>query len=93
MGRFIKLQKNKQYSYTPRYYNEKKERLEKREEEIAKEVDEEKRIISDSNYAENIRGQMHGLYKYRKREEIKTNSRVVLIIVILVALFYFFILK
>lgn len=93
MGRFINLPKSKQFSYTPRYFDEKKERLEKRKKEIAQEIEEEKRILSDSNYAENIRGQMHGIYKLRKREEVKTNVRLVLIIGILVALFYFLILK
>jgi len=93
MGRFIKLQKNKQYFYSPRYYDERKERLEKRKEEIAQEMVEEKKILSDSNYADNIKGHMRGVHKYRQREEMKTNFRLVLIICALVAILYFVFLR
>lgn len=93
MARFIKLPRNRQYEYTPRYYDEKKERLQNRQLELEKELEEEKKIKSDSQYAENIKGQMHGVFKYRKRQEQRSNFRLVLILTLLFALFYYFFLR
>lgn len=83
---FFKTPKNKQFNYSPRYYDERKERLEK----ILNENPDSK----EENYqGNNIRGQFKS--KFRKSTEKRRNSnlRMVVIIIILFIITYFFLLK
>lgn len=63
---FFKLEKPKQFTFIPRFYDAQKEELEERIEAIRREVD----PPSDSEYRPNIRGQM------RKRHDALYGARV-----------------
>jgi len=91
--KFFHLPKSKQFNYKPRYYNEQKEELENRINQIKREMG--KGDLSDSKkpYIPNIKGQIRGFGKRTKISRDKSNLRLILIIAILFALVYFFFLR
>ncbi|MCD6333058.1 MAG: hypothetical protein J7L89_07275 [Bacteroidales bacterium] len=52
---FLKIEKPKQFTFIPRFYDKRKEELNQRIETIRKEIE----PTSDENYRPNIRGRMH----------------------------------
>lgn len=86
--RFFNLPKNKTFNYTPRYYDEQKEDLEKRIQQAKQELG-----ISDKDdkkpYVSTIRkGQMKSYAKHSAEQRRKSSGRLFLIIVILAILVY-----
>ena len=86
--RFFNLPKNKTFNYTPRYYDEQKEDLEKRIQQAKQELG-----INDNDdkkpYVSTIRkGQMKSHSKHSAEQRRKSSGRLFLIIVILAILVY-----
>ena len=87
--RFLHTPKNKKFTFKPRYYDEQKEELEKRVEQIKKEMgvsDED----PDKPYVSSIRkGQMRGYFKKSAEQKRKSTIRMVIILIVLIAIVYF----
>lgn len=90
--KLVKLPKHRQFDFTPRYYDERKERLQKREEEIAKELGlegtENKRREINFRAKLNVKGGMAG---HRRKANSQSNMRLIIILVALVAVAYYLI--
>jgi len=85
MSSFFKLQKNKKFSYTPRYYDERKERLEN----LKKEYSDEETTAEQ---------RMRGKFKRASRQTMPglfsgATLRTFLILGILVLIVYYFLRK
>ncbi|HAN19934.1 MAG: hypothetical protein A2X13_11055 [Bacteroidetes bacterium GWC2_33_15] len=91
--KFFHTPKSKQFNYKPRYYDERKEELENRINQIKKEMGKEDLSDSEKPYTSNIKGQIRRSGKRTKVSKDKSNLRLILIIVILFALIYFFFLR
>ncbi len=96
VGRFFRLPKIRQYQYQPRYYDERKEALDKRIAQIKAEMG----IDSDQpegnkyfrgDYKSHIKGQMRGYFKHARREKRTSNIRLLLILLVLLALAWYII--
>ncbi|MCG8411711.1 MAG: hypothetical protein MI739_10555 [Bacteroidales bacterium] len=87
--KFFHTPKNKKFNFKPRYYNEQKEELEKRIEQIKQEMD----IKSDDPnkpYVCTIRkGQMRGYLKKDTKKKQQPLIRLVLIIIVLLFIAYY----
>lgn len=91
---FFKTPKNKKFNYTPIYYNEAKEEQKERERRIREEMgiatDEDK---NNTNFEYRIRGMMHrGIksnFEVTRKARRTSNLRVILILIALLALFYY----
>lgn len=93
---FFKLNKNKSFSYTPRYYDERKEELEKRIAQIKKEMGiadgSEKARDLEKNYSPDIKGRMRNRFRPHKRAEARKSSiRLLIILLALIGIAYFII--
>lgn len=93
---FFKLNKNKSFSYTPRYYDERKEALEKRIAEIKKEMGikdgSEEALQIERKYSSNIKGSMKSRFRTGRRAGSRTsNIRLLVIFLALLAIAYFII--
>jgi hypothetical protein len=91
---FFKLFKNKSFSYTPRYYDERKEELEKRIAQIKKEMgvtdDSEKAKVIEKAYSVDIKGKMRSRFRpVRRSESRKSNIRLLIILLALTAISYY----
>jgi hypothetical protein len=86
--RFFYLPRGKQFNYVPRYYDERKERLEQRKKAIDQELALE-RGEKPGKYVSNIRGQMRGYIKKAKRQKRQSNIRLLIILLFLFGLTYF----
>ena len=89
----IYTKKPSQFEYTPRYYNERKEKLEKRIAQIKQEVENEKKPTSTSEYSNSayqsrIREDWENNYSRRNNTGM-INKRVIIYIGILLALTYY----
>lgn len=84
-----KLPKHKGFDYQPRYYDERKERLQKREEEIKKRM--ENGDYSSDSIKFNFRRSSSA--SNRSKELMKANIRLMVILVGLVAVTYFLLVK
>jgi hypothetical protein len=88
--KFFHTPKNKQFKFKPRYYDEQKEELDKRVEQIKKEMG-----ISDDNddkkpYVSTIRrGEMRGYLKKNVERKRKSTIRLVIILLVLFAIVYY----
>ena len=81
--------KNKRFNYSPLYYDEKKEELEKRIRRIKQEMGKPE---DEDIYIPNIKGQMRGGYFKRSQEQKRRSSfRLVFILVILFLIAYWLI--
>jgi len=79
----------KRFGFTPRYYNEEKERLEKRKRSIESEVDREQRQKDDPSLERHARMRinMEDTWRNRRSREMrKSNIRVAIIVAILVGI-------
>ena len=81
--------KNKRFNYSPLYYDEKKEALEKRVRQIKRELGVEDLSESDKPYIPNIKGQMRGVFKRKHEEKKKSNLRLAIILIALLGIIYF----
>jgi len=96
IGRFFKLPKTRRFAIKPRYYDERKEALDKRIAQIKAEMG-----ITDENpegnkyfrgdYRSHIKGQMKGYFRETRRQKRSSNIRLFLILLILFALTWFII--
>jgi len=87
--KFFHTPKNKKFNYSPRYYDEQKEELEKRVEQIKREMG-----VSDDDpdkpYVSSIRkGQMRGYLKKKSKQQRRSTARLVIILIVLILLAYF----
>ena len=85
--KFLHTPRNKRFDYKPRYYDEQKEELEERIKKIKREmgVDEN----DSKHYIPNIKGQMRGSYSKNLQQKRKSTTRLVVILIALLALVYF----
>ncbi len=96
IARFFRLPKTKQFHYKPRYFDERKEALDKRIAQIKAELGvtgdkpgEDKYFRSD--YKSNIKGQMKGYFKHAKKQRHASNIRLLIILLVLLALAWYII--
>lgn len=90
---FIKIPNHRKFNYNPIYYDPEKEDREARQREIRQEmgmpVDEEK----GRGYTERIRGGMRrrikSHFEVSRKERKKSNLRLIIILMALMALFYY----
>ena len=90
---FIKIPRHRRFQYDPIYYNPEKEQSNERERRIRKEmglpVDEKE----SRGYTERIRGgmrrRMKPHFEVGRSERKKSNIRLVIILIVLFALFYY----
>lgn len=87
--KFLHTPKNKQFKFTPRYYDEQKEKLENRIQKIKREMGVEDLEDSDKPYVPNIKGQMRGYLKKNVEQKRKSTIRLVIILIVLFAIVYF----
>lgn len=96
LGSFFKLPKIKQFHYKPRYYDERKEELDKRIARIKSELG----ITEDQpggnkyfkgDYRSHIKGQMGGYFKQARRQKRASNFRLLIILLVLLALAWYII--
>jgi hypothetical protein len=81
----------KRFEYKPRYYDEEKEKLERRKRMIRAEVEHENNLKDDAYLERHARMQINMEDTWRNRrstETRKSNIRIVIIIAILVAILY-----
>ena len=96
LGRLFKLPKIKQFQYNPRYYDERKEALDKRIAQIKSEMGITEELPEGNKYFKGdyktqIKGQMRGYFKQTKRQKRTSNIRLLLILLILLALAWYII--
>ncbi len=96
IARFFRLPKTKQFHYKPRYYDERKEALEKRIAQIKSEMGITGDQSGENNYfrgdyKSHIKGQMRGYFKYAKKEKQTSNIRLLIILLVLLALAWYII--
>ena len=89
MARFFYIPKNKKFNFKPRYYDEQKEDLEKRVEQIKREMG-----VADDDpnkpYVSSIRkGQMRGFLKKSGKQKRQSSGRLLLILIVLFLIVYF----
>jgi predicted PurR-regulated permease PerM len=84
----IKLPKNKSFDYQPRYFDERKERLQKREEELKQRMNKNGDLNSESGTQFNFR-RASSLGNHRSKEMTKSNIRLIVIMFLLLAIFYY----
>jgi hypothetical protein len=87
--RFFHTPKNKKFDFSPRYYDEQKEDLQRRVEQIRQEMG-VKEDDPNNPYVSKIRkGQMKGFLKKAAKQKKQSNGRLFLILIILAAAVYF----
>lgn len=89
MIKFFYIPKNKKFNFKPRYYDEQKEDLEKRIEQIKQEMG-----ISDDDpnkpYVSTIRkGQMRGYLKKAGKQTKHPSGRLIIILIVLFIIAYY----
>lgn len=86
ISNFFRIQKNKTFNYTPRYYDERKEKLQERIRQIELEMGMKK----DGDYKPSIsKGSIRGqIKKNARRADKKSNIRLFIILIVLFALAY-----
>ena len=92
--RFINLPKSKQFSIGTRFYDPQKEAMKEREERIKRELELNDPNSPISSYGAGIKGQFRNSGKLTHSKTIaearrKSNMRLLLIVILLSALFYF----
>ncbi len=82
MARFIKLPRNKRFNYTPRHYDEQKEKMERRIKRIKDELDFEQNKDKDPSFSSreaSIRDEMR--YSFNKNRKLRKRSNLTLILI------------
>lgn len=88
----IKTKRPNQFYFEPRYYSERKEKMEKRYAQIGKEVELEKKKETSSVRKEELRATLRenwGSSSHRKKEGAAFNTRIIVYVVILLGLAYY----
>jgi len=90
--KFFYTPKNRQFNFKPRYYDEQKEDLENRIEQIRRELGQNDPNNDKKTYSANIKGRMKGTLRRSRDTQQKSNIRLILIIIVLslVAYYVFF---
>lgn len=91
---FIKIPRHRKFQYDPIYYNPEKEESKERERRIRQEMGLDVGKESDGRaYTERIRGGMRrrirSHFEVARSERKKSNIRLIIILVLLMALFYY----
>jgi len=83
----FKTPRPRQFNYRPVFYDERKEALKEREQQIKQELG-----LTDENEirVSGIKGRMRGYYARSVRSKSKSNFRLIIILAILLLLAYFF---
>jgi hypothetical protein len=81
--RFFYLPKGRKYNYQPRYYDERKEELERRKRRIDRELGLDEEAQKDV-YIPNIKGQMRKHLKMRKKAKKASTLRLLIILAFLI---------
>jgi len=85
----IYTKKPSQFEYTPRYYDERKEKLDKRVAQIKKEVENEKNNSQPADVKSSIDENWGATYRNRNTNTI--NKRVIIYLIVLLGLTYYLI--
>jgi len=85
--RFFYLPRGRKYNYQPRYYDERKEDLERRKKRIDRELGLDENTPSDA-YIPNIKGQMRKHLKVRKKARKASSIRMLVILAFLLLIVY-----
>ena len=85
--RFFYLPKGRKYNYQPRYYDERKEELERRKKRIDRELGLDPEATKDM-YIPNIKGQMRKHLKVRKKARKASSIRMLIILAVLLLITY-----
>jgi len=85
--RFFYLPKGRKYNYQPRYYDERKEELERRKRRIDRELGLDPDAPKDQ-YIPSIKGQMRKHLKVRKKARKASSIRMVIILAVLLLITY-----
>ena len=85
--KFFYLPKGRKFSYQPRYYDERKEELERRKQRIDRELALEEGNSLDE-YIPQIRGEMRKHLKYRKKQRKASTWRMLIILAILLLIVF-----
>ena len=85
--RFFYLPKGRKYNYQPRYYDERKEDLERRKRRIDKELGLDEEQHGDG-YIPTIKGQMRKHLKVRKKARKASTKRMLVILAVLLLITY-----
>ncbi len=84
MARFIKLPRNKRFNYSPRHYDEQKERMERRIKRIKSELDFEEGKEKDSSFSSREASMREDMrYSFNKNRKLKKRSNLTLILIFL----------
>lgn len=78
----------KQFGYTPRFYNERKERLEKRAKEIEAEIKINERLSSDDSFQKRAHEQENWIRFERTKKAKQSNIRLLVILFGLLVISY-----
>jgi len=87
-SKLFKLQNARQFTYMPLYYDEAKERLEERKKRIARELEREKRTLSEEGVNLKIKFERNHAHKATAKAQKWSSIRLIVILVILLVLFY-----
>ncbi len=85
--KFFHIPRAREYGYKPRFYDERKEELEKRMKAIDQELAMEERMGKEA-YVSNVKGQMRGYMRMARKQRKKTNIRFAIILAFLFLLAY-----
>lgn len=91
--KFFHTPKNRQFNFKPRYYDEQKEDLENRIEQIKRELGQNDPNNDKKTYTSNIKGRMKGTLRRTRNTQQKSNIRLILIIIVLSLVAYYVFLK
>lgn len=90
---FIKIPRHRVFQYDPIYYNPEKEERKNRERRIRQEMGDTVEEQGDRGYTERIRGGMRrrikSHFEVTRSERKKSNLRLIIILIALMALFYY----
>jgi len=86
--RFFYLPKAKKFNYQPRYYDERKEDLERRKQRIDRELGLDKEASDQDVYIPQIKGQMRKYMKTAQKKRKASSLRMLVILVFLLFITY-----
>lgn len=87
--RFFHTPRNKRFSFTPRYYDEQKEDLERRVEQIKQEMGINENDPNKPYISKIRKGEMRGYFKKSREYKKRSTIRLFVILIILIAIAYY----
>lgn len=87
---FFKNKKPNQFHFEPRYYSERKEKMEERYKRIERELEKEKSTTSDST---SFRTNLRDNWESQRRRSSGLNYRMMIYIVVMFALAYYYLFR